>query len=40
MIIAMGEVEIANKSGPRTEPWGTPVVHVVGVEEWWLMRTD
>jgi len=40
VIVAIGEVYVANNNGPRTEPWGTPVVHLVRVEEWWPMRTD
>jgi len=30
---------MVNKSGPRTEPWGTPTRQGVGLEEWELNRT-
>jgi len=33
VILAMGEVYVANNSGPSTDHWGTPEVHGVGVEE-------
>jgi len=29
VIVAIGEVYVANNNGPRTEPWGTPVVHLL-----------
>ena len=33
MNIVTGEVNMVNSSGPRTEPWGAPEVHRVGVDE-------
>ena len=32
IILAIGEIYRVKKSGPRTEPWGTPILHGVWVD--------
>jgi len=32
-MLETGEVNMVNGRGPKTEPWGTPEVHRVGVDE-------
>ena len=35
----IGEVQSEKRRGPRTEPWGTPVVRGIGLEDWLSMVT-
>ena len=39
-IVEMCEVYIEKSNGPRTDPWGTPIVHQLGGDECEPMRTD
>ena len=40
MTLATGDIKRTKRSGPRTEPWGTPVHIVLGEEDESILTKD